>query len=184
MSLDPVTVDLIKWVLTGMTWVGSVVITYVFAKREKVDDLRIRRRHELVEKLSVLIQEDHQLREVLRRSFESNFSHLGRKEAYEAFDTHESLYQGMRQSIERCAETKAELDDLAREIAIYISERLLAELQGYLSTTTFTYMTDGYGLLINTYAASFFENLLDKTRAQEQREAFTNVMKGLRNVKH
>lgn len=184
MKLEPEIVDLIKWVLTGLAWLVSVVITYQIGKRGKVDDLKIHRRHELVEKLSILLQEDHQTRESLIRQFHSNFKHLERPEAYEAFEKHDSLYQGLRTDIERCAELKIELQTLSRETAIYIQEDLLTELNKYLDSTSFTYMTDGFGFLINTYGRSFFDNLLDETNIKIQNAAYSKILKGLRNVKH
>jgi len=184
MKLDTEVADLIKWILTGLAWLVSVVITYHVGKRGKVDDLKIQRRHELVEKLSILLQEDHQTRQTLVAEFNSNFEHLDRPEAYEAFEKHESLYQGMRTGIERCAELKIELRNISREITIYINEDLLGEINKYIDSTSFSYMTDGFGFLINTYGRSFFENLLDKNNLDLQNSAYSKILKGLRNVRH
>jgi len=184
MKLEPEIIDLIKWILTGLAWLISVVVTYQIGKRGKVDDLKIQRRHELVEKLSILLQEDHLVRNGLITEFHSNFDHLERAGAYEAFERHETLYLSMRASIERCAELKIELRTLSREVAIYVPEDLLSELSRYQESTSFTYTTDGLGLLINTYGRSFFENLLDDNNIQIQKSAYSKVMKGLRNVKH
>jgi len=184
MKLEPEIVDLIKWVLTAIAWIVSVFVTYKIGKRGKVDDLKIHRRHELVEKLSILLQEDHQTREGLIRQFHRNFAHLERAAAYEAFETLETLYQDMRASIERCAELKIELRSLSRQIAIYLQEDLLSELNKYLGSTSFTYITDGIGLFINTYGRSFFENLLDETNIKIRNIAYFNILKGLRNVRH
>jgi hypothetical protein len=184
MKIDIEVVDLIKWILTGSAWLISVVITYKISKRGKVDDLKIQRRHELVERLSILIQEDHQTRLTLAAEFFSNFEHLDRAEAYEAFEKHESLYQGIRASIERCAEIKIELRDISREIAIYINEDLLTEINKYMDSTSFSYMTDGVGFLINTYGRSFFENLLDNKNINIQNSTYKKILKGLRNVRH
>lgn len=184
MKLEPEIVDLIKWFFTGLAWLVSVIVTYHIGKRGKVDDLKIRRRHELVEKLSVLLQEDHQVRKGLNRQFNSNFNHLERAEAYEAFERHESLYQGMRSSIERCSEIKYEMHTLERDIAIYIKEELLLEIEKYINSTTFTYSTDGFGFLINTYGRSFFENLLNEENINIQNTSYSKLMKGLRNISH
>lgn len=184
MELKPEIIDLIKWILTGAAWLVSVVVTYRIGKRGKIDDLKIHRRHELVEKLSILLQEDYQTRKGLISQFHSNFDHLERAEAYDAFEEHYSLYQGMRASIERCGELKIELRTLSREIAIYIQENLLSELNAYLESTSFTYSTDGFGILINTYGRSFFENLLNETNIETQDSTYSKILKGLRNVRH
>ena len=184
MKLDAEVVDLIKWALTGLAWLISVVITYHIGKRGKVDDLKIQRRHELVDKLSILLQEDHQTRQTLVAEFNSNFEHLDRVEAYEAFEKHESLYQSMRAGIERCAELKIELRNLSREIAIYINEDLLKEINKYIDSTSFSYMTDGFGFLINTYGRSFFDNLLDTKNIDIQNTTYKKILKGLRDVRH
>lgn len=160
----------------------SVVVTYALAKRTKVDDLKMKRRHELVERLSILLQEDHEGRQALLAKYQSNFSHLSTQEALDAYERHS--YRSINEGIHRAGDSKSKLHDLSREIAIYIDEATHGELKRYLKATTFTFSTDGTGLIINTYGRSFLLNLNDESLIQVRRSAFENIMKALRTMRH
>ncbi len=180
--MDPVLADLLKWCGGGIAWIASVVVTYSVAKRTKVDDLKMTRRHELVERLSILLQEDHEGRESLMRQYQANFSHLSLTDALDAFDRHS--YRTINESMDRASDTKAKLHDLSREIAIYVDEATHGELKRYLNATSFTFSSDEMGLVINTHGRCFLLNLNDDALVLVRRSSFENIMKRLRNMRH
>lgn len=185
MKLDPELASLIKWLLGGIGWLVSIVTTYIIGKRGKVDDLKISRRHELIEKLSISLQEDYDNREILMKQFQNNFDHITeRAKAYEAFENYQTLYTDMRALIDKCSQLTTELHSLSREIAIYVKEDLHNELKKYIDSTNFKYTDDGGIGLICTYYPSFFENLLDESNVRIRRESFSKILKKLRNTRH
>jgi len=181
--LDPAILEVLKWPGWPLNAL-SAVITYELGKRAKIDDLRIKKQHELREQLSIALQQDYQLRESLTRQYKDNFGHLDRRAANEAFAKHEGLYQRMRECINDTSETRAKIHSLAQEGSIYLKPKVSELLSKYLEATTFSYTTDGMGgLLINTYYNSFFEKLLDDQSARTRIIPFHEIMNKLRKFK-
>lgn len=179
--MDPQIIDSAKWALGGLGALFSLYVSYKLGKRGKVDDLFIKRRHDLVERLSVALQDDFETREVLRSEYESNFGHVDEFKAMEVFNRYDDLYQGMRNNIQRCAELLASLRQLRREVAIYVKPKVAQLVEQYIACNQFTFDTDG-GLLINTYAEEFFRNLLDESKHARRETLFRHLMKELRSA--
>lgn len=56
MTLDPQTIDILKWFGLGIGWLITTYVTYRIGRRVKHDDIQIRKRHNFAEQLSVLLQ--------------------------------------------------------------------------------------------------------------------------------
>lgn len=172
-----------KWVLGGLAWLISVIITYYIGKKSKVDDIRLKKTYEIAEEVAVLIQKDHHDRELLIEEFNENFGHIpDRKDAVENFHRFPSLYESMRKEIMGLPEQINKLQDLNRKAAIYFREDLTRKIEDYITMARFTYLTDG-GLLFDTYLESFFDNLLDAKRIDQRRVLYKKIIKRLQRLK-
>jgi hypothetical protein len=178
----PTTVGLLGAIFTPLL---TACLGYYFGKRSKIDDLRIKRRHELAEQLSIAIQKDHKTRENLMQGYKSNFEHLDEMRAIEAFEKHPNLYSTMRQQIEQLSESGSQISELGQQGAIYFDVSLPELIDTYNEATNFSFSTDGCGgIFFDTYNQAFFSNLLNSERIEIRRRTFKAIMKNLRDMKH
>lgn len=170
-------------IVTGVFVLLTAVVGYFVGKKSKIDDVRIKKTHELAEELSVLMQEDHRDRNFAREQYDRSFGHLsGPHEAAQYFGQHEILHGSLRQVIERLMERRPKVVELKDRSAIYLPKRVTDLVDEYIGLTTFEYMTDGIGL-IDTFAQSFFEHCLDDQKASRREEIFDEIMRRLRKIK-
>jgi hypothetical protein len=76
MTLDPQTLDTLKWFGVGIGWLISAYITYRIGRKTKHDDIQIGRRHDFAEQLSALLQRDFHNRQLIAEQYHSNFDHM------------------------------------------------------------------------------------------------------------
>jgi nicotinic acid phosphoribosyltransferase len=106
-----------------------------------------------------------------------------RSVAVQAFTEHPTMYQSMKNIMVGLPEQINKLKDLNRRAAIYIDERLTEKIEQYIETTRFSFVMDGGELLINTFAESFFDNLMDGKLLGRRRNLYQQIMNGLRKLK-
>jgi len=182
MTLDPQTIDILKWFGLGIGWLITTYVTYRIGRRVKHDDIQIRKRHNFAEQLSVLLQKDFHNRKLLAKQYHSNFDRMNDvSEAMHYFNKHETLYQEMRDAMSDLPADIAKLQEINRSAAIYLDESTTSAIESYIENTRFSFESDGIGL-INTYADNFFTNLLDQSRSSQLAEGYKNAMCGLRKA--
>jgi len=170
-------------IVTGGFGFLTAIVGYFIGKRSKIDDIRIKKTHELVEELSVLIQEDYTDRKSVREQYERSFGHLnGPQEAGLYFDKHYTLHGSLREIMQRLVERRPKIVETKQRSAVYLTEKVIESVDEYIELTTFTYMTDGIGLIDN-YAASFFEHSLDDNKASRREAIYKDVMHRLRKIR-
>lgn len=183
MTLDPQTLDTLKWFGVGIGWLISAYITYRIGRKTKHDDIQIGKRHAFAEQLSALLQRDFHNRQLIAERYHSNFDHM--KDVSEAmyyFNKHDSLYQSIRQLISELPDDIGKLQEANRSAAIYLDESTTEAIESYIANTRFSYETDGGLGLINTYAENFFVTLLDSNRSKGLAENYKSAMRGLRKA--
>tara|TARA_Y100000588_G_scaffold189185_1_gene203100 strand:+ start:438 stop:767 length:330 start_codon:yes stop_codon:yes gene_type:complete len=105
----------------------------------------------------------------------------GLSEAMHAFHKHDYLYTRMRETIDELPTDIGNLVELSRRATLYINESTSQSIEQYVATTSFSYHSDGIGL-INTYAEDFFKTLLDERRSSLRKAAYEKAMRGLRDA--
>lgn len=184
MTLDPQTIETLKWFGLGIGWLITTYVTYRIGRRAKYDDIQIGRRHNFAEQLSALLQKDFHNRKLLAEQYHSNFDHISNiSEAIHYFNKHETLYQGMRDAMSELPAGVDKLQEINRSAAIYLVESTTCAIEEYIENTRFSFKSDGIGLM-NNYAECFFTNLLDETRSSKLAEGYKNAMRGLRKAVH
>jgi hypothetical protein len=182
MTLDPQTIETLKWFGLGIGWLITTYVTYRIGRRVKHDDIQIGKRHNFAEQLSVLLQKDFHNRKLLADQYHSNFDHMSNvSEAMHYFNKHETLYQGMRDAMSELPADIGKLQEINRSAAIYLDESTTSAIEAYIENTRFSFESDGIGLF-NNYAESFFTNLLDESRSSQLAEGYKNAMRGLRKA--
>lgn len=167
MSLDQNTMELIKWFGGGFAWLLSMYITYVFGKKSKHDDIQIKKRHDFAEQILHLLQQDFSARKSLLEQYHANFDHMnGIADAMDSFLKYETLYMGMKDTIESLPDGISQLKELNQKATIYFNKTTTERIDSYIKATVFSYHTDGIGL-INNYAEAFFTNLLEEVRFKQ-----------------
>jgi len=168
-----------KNILTALAWFVSITVTYYFTKRSKADEIIIKKRLEISEKLAIFLEKDYQDRQLFREYYKTNFAHLsGRHEAVQVFEKYDDLYRELRTLMANIPTNIDNLISTNREALIYIDKKIIDDIQKYIKYTKFYYDTDGAGFF-NNYAEKAFDNLLDKNNIEEMHILYKRIMKKL-----
>ena len=154
----------------------------MLGRRSKIDEIQITKRHELAEKLSILLQEDFNDRLNLKKDYHANFNHMrDLSEAMHYFDKHQNLYISLREGIIRIPTRIPNLTEANQKASIYLPENITSSINKYIELTKFTYFTDNIGF-INDYAERFFEHLLDDDKWKAMEKLYIEIMGQLRKA--
>jgi hypothetical protein len=158
-------------------------VTYWWGKRAKIDEIRIRRVHDLVEQISVTFQDVHGGMERLGNWFESNFKNLNSvAEGVERFrELADTTYAAKKDDLEQLAKAKATLSSLVKQGQVYLPEKLLNDLTAYMETCSFQF--SNVWPLFDTYLEGLFANILNQEKRSARTRLEEKVMKKLRKVR-
>jgi len=161
----------------------SGAATYWWGKRAKIDDIRIKRVHALVETMSIAFLGVHRGMERLASWFESNFKNLNSiAEGVDRFRQGvDTIYASKKDEIEQLAKDKATLGSLVTQGQVYLPEKLLNDLAAYMETCSFHY--SNVWPLFDTYLEELFENILDIEKRSARARLEQKIMKGFRRVR-
>jgi hypothetical protein len=166
--------------MTGVVGIITAIIGYSLGRRSKVDDIRIKRAHELMEELAIVIQEDFHDRVYLRREYELNFGHLDSPaEAAHYFEQQDVMHDSMRKAMFRVVERRTKIISINQKCALFLPAAITEEVERYVELATLFHISDG----INPYSESFFTDLLDREKSASREKLFKSIMAGLRKVK-
>ena len=87
----------------------------------------------------------------------------------------------MRQLIGQIPTRRANHRETNQKAVIYLPENVTTAIREYLELTDFTYTTDSLGFF-NSFAESFFHNLLDDNTWQSLKKQYDLILSGLRNA--
>jgi hypothetical protein len=180
--MDDNIIEIGKWIGGGVAWILSISITYRLGRKSKIDDIRINKLHEYAQIIVSVLSKDFNERKDLVESYERNFNHFDEIEkAVDAFEIHTSLYKDMRNIIIELPKNIDKLEEKSRNAKIYFDLNLIKDIEGYVKTTRFSYISDGMnGLMFNTYCLSFFKNLLDQENIIKRKKLYDNILSKLR----
>lgn len=161
----------------------SGAASYWWGKRAKIDEIRIQRVHELVEKMSVAFLDVHRGMERLASWFESNFKNLNSiAEAVDRFrEGADTIYASKKDDIEQLAKDKATLGTLVKQGQVYLPERLLNDLAAYMETCSFQF--SNVWPFFDTYLEGLVENILDPEKRSARARLEQNIIKRFRRVR-
>lgn len=172
---------------TGVTAVfGSLIggyASYVWGKKAKIDEIRVKKVLDLLERLSVTLQDVDRETECLASWFESNFKLLetvaeGVRHFREGADT---TYAGKLEYIEQLKKDKSELASLTKQAHLYLPEALLNDLTAYIDIGRFDFST--VWPIFDTYLEQLFANILDAEKRAARSRLKEEIMKGLKKVR-
>jgi len=159
----------------------SAFLGYLFGRRAKIDAIQIAKLHELAEELSCLLQQDYEDRRSLRDEYDATFGHLSsHEEAMHYFYEYRHLYESTWKMIYMLPKRIEKLERTNQRAAIYLSKPITNIIKEYCVLTKFNFETDGNAGLVDTYAADFFENLMDRRRELSLERLYANAMNRLR----
>lgn len=172
-------------------WFGGLLASlilvwaaYLRGKRAKIDDIRLRRKYDLAERLAVRLQADNREREWLLGWYHRSFDHLPDLDtAMHYFHKHANDHKSIQEAIGNLAKGIIELVSLRQEAAVYLPSNLLKAVDTYEETTRFTHETDGGLGIYDTYFRNFFETLLDEDRTKRRLTAFKRTISGLSKLR-
>jgi len=176
-------IEYLKWLLTGIGALIGMFVTYRFGRKTKIDEISLKKAYEMAEKIAELIQEDHHIRELLLENYNKNLGHMTKEDAIEAFHKYRGLYHDMKEQMVQLPRKINELQELNRKAIIFLSKKLTGLIDQYIKMTRISFITDGTGIIINTYAEEFFENLRDEIKLKERRGLYEKILDELRKLK-
>jgi hypothetical protein len=156
--------------------------SYLWGKRSKIDEVRIKKVHELIQSIATSFQIVHALNTRLPKQFHANFDAMKTVEAgVERLKQYgKTIYADDIAAIERQAQERSKLHELMPHASVYLPKALCDDLQAYLDGCAFAY--SNVWPLFDTYIESLFENLLDEDKARLREDLAEKIMDGLRKA--
>ena len=160
----------------------SSLVTYIFTRKGKVDDLTIKRGIEIAEKLSVTVQNIMEDEEYFYQLYDGNYGHADDMDkAIRNFKLKESLFGEDYEKIEELAKSRKQVNDDLKVGRLYLNGKIIEDIQTYINIGHFSFQQDGSGL-IDTYYLNFFKNLIDENNRQKRSQLSESIKKGLKKL--
>ncbi|MFH1931277.1 MAG: hypothetical protein ABIN18_06780 [Pseudomonadota bacterium] len=173
---------IVKIILPILTAIASAIITYFVTRKQKIDDVTIKRGIDVAEKLALTVQDIMKDEEYFYETYKRNYGHVAdMEEAVHNFERMESLYSNDYERIRKLAENRKQAIDDLKIARLYLNNIIVEDIQAYVNIGLFSFTHDGHGM-INTYYLDFFKNLMDKNNRLKRVSLSGSIKSDLRKL--
>ncbi|WP_018248806.1 hypothetical protein [Orenia marismortui] len=154
---------------TIVQFIKEIIVKIFLEKRNSYD---LENKKELIEEISINIQELFDLYDNLYSFYQNNFSHIDNvAEAMTYFNRYNNMYKSEYEKINLVFNKMDTINNCLRRGRLCLNRSIVKHIEKYLELGEFSYMTDGTGgFLFHNLYESFFLNLIENKEDMDKQK--------------